>query len=325
MISIFIFGFKNKDHSGHKFVNVRVKLKKQKNEIRHLKKRFLVLKNSLNINSKDFRKVQEKRERLDSSLSSLKIELDDNEIILRRKIRDVRKLFSSYILSELNNEQNLEFLLNKKDNHLKIKNKMHEINRDIDFNLSLKNEIKDLASKFNEYDKKQNDLISILVSLEKEKKEVSGKYKTILKRKGILKLKLSRLKSKKSIFFGKLKIPIKDYYKISLKSKGITFFYNKKGNLMSPEKGKIIHSGKLSSYGDVVIIDHGYKIKTVFLGNFSNTLKKGSSVNRGQIIGRLMTNLKKSTLYFEVRKMGKVQNTVGFLNGKNLKKKNETI
>ena len=64
----------------------------------------------------------------------MKNELDGNEKILKDKIIDLRKNFSNYILSELDDEQNLDFLLRKKRNTLRLKEKMNEINRDIEFN-----------------------------------------------------------------------------------------------------------------------------------------------------------------------------------------------
>ena len=325
VISISFLGFSNVGKTENKTNRVRAKLNEQKNEINYLKNKFKSLKNALNNNNRNFLKVQKKKAHLERSLSKLKNELDGNEKILKGKIIDLRKNFSSYILSELENEQDLDFLLKKRDKHFELKKKMGEINKDIKFNISLKNEIKELISKFDLYDKKQNDLISILVSLEKEKKEVKGKYRSILKKKSVLKNKLKKFKNKGSILLGKLTIPIKNYYKLKYKSKGINFFYKKDAVLLSPGKGKIIYSGKLSTYGDVMIIDHGHKINTVLLGDFFHTLKKGAIVNKGQNIGRLKASLKDSNLYFEVREMGKVQNVVGFLKNKNLKRKKKNI
>ena len=325
IVSISFLVFSKAVDADNKIGNVRNKLRGQKNEINYLKKRFKDLKNSLNDNNRGFLQIQKKKTYLEASLHKLKSELDGNEAILKKKIIDVRKNFSRYILSELESEQNLEFLIKKRENHQKLKRKMLEINRDIDFNLNLKKEIKDLISKFAKYDKKQNDLISILVSLEKQKKEVRGKYRSILKKKSALNFKLNQLKSRGSILLGKLKIPIKNYYKSKFKKKGITFFYKREGFLLSPGKGKIIYSGKLSAYGDVIIIDHNHNINTVLLGHFSNTLKKGTTVKKGQNIGWLKSKLKNSNLYFEVREMGKVKNVIGFLKNKKFKRKNKTI
>ena len=328
MISISFFSFfnnnkeKNKNNNSN---NVRKKLNDQRKEINYLKKKFKSLKNSLNDNNRDFLKIQKKKGQLEISLNKLKNELEGNEKILKEKIIEVRKIFSNYILTELESEQNLDFLIKKKDLHLKLKKQMVEINVDIDFNLRLKSEIRDLITRFDDYDKKQNNLITILVSLEKEKKELRGQYRSILKEKSILKFKLNQLKRKGSILLGKLRIPIKKYYKSEIKSKGITFFYKKEERLISPGKGKIIYSGKLSTYGDVIIIDHNHKVNTVLLGDFSNTLKKGTVVKRGQNIGWLKSNLKNSNLYFEVREMGKVKNVIGFLKNKKFKRKNKTI
>ncbi|MBG09082.1 MAG: hypothetical protein CME68_10015 [Halobacteriovoraceae bacterium] len=324
-ISISFFNFSNLARAKSKISNVRFKLNNQKKEINYLKKKFENLKESLNNNNRNFLKIQKRKAYVEMSLNKLKMELDGNEKVLKEKIIGVRRIFSNYIVSELENEQDLEFLLNKRDQHLKLKRKMMEINRDVDFNLSLKNEIRDLITKFEKYDKKQNDLISILVSLEKEKKEIKGKYRSILKEKSILKFKLGQLKKKGSILLGKLRIPIKKYYESKIKPKGITFFYKMEGFLLSPGKGKIIYSGKLSTYGDIIIIDHSHKINSVLLGDFSNTLKKGTIVKRGQIIGRLKTTLENSNPYFEIREMGKVQNVIGFLKDKRLKRKNKTI
>lgn len=53
----------------------------------------------------------------------------------------------------------------------------------------------------------------------------------------------------------------------------------------STGNGKVIRASYSSSYGNVVVVDHGYNYKTLYAHMSALNVKKGQKVSRGQIIG----------------------------------------
>src|SRR5690606_14875790 len=72
----------------------------------------------------------------------------------------------------------------------------------------------------------------------------------------------------------------------------------------APADGVVTYSGIKGGYGKVVVIDHGYGIKTLFAHNSKFFVSQGSSVRRGETIA-LVGSTGSSTaphLHFEIRK-----------------------
>ncbi len=88
---------------------------------------------------------------------------------------------------------------------------------------------------------------------------------------------------------------------------------------MASRAGKVIHSGALSTYGNVLMIDHGKDTISVCLGDFKARVPKGKRVKSGDVIGyTLKPTRKDSKLYFEVRVKDKAQATIHLLDEKSL-------
>ncbi len=80
--------------------------------------------------------------------------------------------------------------------------------------------------------------------------------------------------------------------------------------------GKINYIGWKQGYGNCIIIDHGYDYKTLYghISKFKKGLRRGSVVNRGDVIA-FVGNTGKSTgphLHYEVYANGKVQNPLNY-------------
>lgn len=74
--------------------------------------------------------------------------------------------------------------------------------------------------------------------------------------------------------------------------------------------GTVIHSGRLGGYGNTIIIDHGNGLMTLYGHMLTTTIRAGSPVDRGAIIG-LVGSTGLSTgphLHFETRNNGKATN-----------------
>ena len=85
--------------------------------------------------------------------------------------------------------------------------------------------------------------------------------------------------------------------------RGLDFVGPYKEEIISPSPGKVILAGRYSQYGKAIVIDHGYGITTRY-GHLSKIkVKKGDTVQKGDVIG-LQGNTGRSTgshLHYEVR------------------------
>ena len=95
--------------------------------------------------------------------------------------------------------------------------------------------------------------------------------------------------------------------------KGIDIIGNK--NIMAADNGVVEFTGKKNGLGNTIIIDHKNGFKTVY-GHLSKiSVKKGQTVEKGQVIG-IMGSTGNSTgvhLHFEIHKNGTVKNPKDYL------------
>jgi murein DD-endopeptidase MepM/ murein hydrolase activator NlpD len=177
-------------------------------------------------------------------------------------------------------------------------------------------------------------LLGALKDLEKDKSNVASQYMTGLNERDNLNLKYGQLKKrikdklKVKILGQKKKIsgslyhsPLSKYVNLDFKEKGITYVFKKREKVFSTGAGKIVYVGSLSTYGNVVMIDHGRSTRSIILGDFRPQVKKGSLVKKGEIVGETRyIDSGRGKLYFEVRKKNRVQNTMQLVDKRSLHK-----
>ncbi len=116
--------------------------------------------------------------------------------------------------------------------------------------------------------------------------------------------------------------PISLYQGIDYNKKGVTFNFQGKNEVVAPKGGRVVYTGSLASYGNVLMIDHGNDTRTVLLGQFDFNVKNGDSIKAQQIVGytnpRSSNGLGDGKIYFEVRKNNLAQNTYLLLDKKTL-------
>lgn len=118
--------------------------------------------------------------------------------------------------------------------------------------------------------------------------------------------------------------PIVQALGIDYQKKGVTFNFQGKNEVHAPKGGRVVYTGSLASYGNVLMIDHGNDTRTVLLGQFDYSVKNGDSIQASQIVGytnpRNSNGLGDGKIYFEVRKNNLAQNTYLLLDKRLLKK-----
>jgi murein DD-endopeptidase MepM/ murein hydrolase activator NlpD len=81
------------------------------------------------------------------------------------------------------------------------------------------------------------------------------------------------------------------------------------------EAGRVIHSGRLGDYGNVVIVKHAGHFSTVYAHNDRNHVRKGQFVERGDVIASVgrTGNASGTHLHFELRRDRIAQDPLAYL------------
>lgn len=88
-------------------------------------------------------------------------------------------------------------------------------------------------------------------------------------------------------------------------------------NIVAAAAGKVIYSGWLGGYGNVIMIDHGGKIVTLYAHNSALLAREGAVVGRGDVVAKAGStgNSTGPHLHFEVRKNGSYVDPIPWLKG----------
>lgn len=105
--------------------------------------------------------------------------------------------------------------------------------------------------------------------------------------------------------------------KISKMHSGIDFASNSGANVYATADGVVAKASRVSGYGKIVEIDHGFGYETRYAHLSEIDVKKGQKVKRGQVIG-LVGNTGISTgphVHYEIHKDGKTVNPINYFHG----------
>ena len=94
--------------------------------------------------------------------------------------------------------------------------------------------------------------------------------------------------------------------KFSPHSQGVIFETKKKAEVVAPSQGKIVFKGPFRDQGDILILDHGKKVQTIFMGMHKIDAHIGQKVYAGEKLGTMAGyGATPPRLYFELRQRGK--------------------
>lgn len=191
-----------------------------------------------------------------------------------------------------------------------------------------------LLETINMYDQKltttksnEEIIYNLIVELENKKKEMSQEYITVLENKNQTEARLDKIKAKKLAYkkvykkgSGRkgvlipMEIPLDTFASAKKSKKGIILKFSQTSPVKAPSSGKIVYTGELASYGNIIMIDHGKDVRSVIFGDMKIKAQKGDMVQKSQVIGYTMADpgIEKS-LYYEIRKKNIAQNTVQWI------------
>lgn len=188
-------------------------------------------------------------------------------------------------------------------------------------------------------EKKKNEVA--LVSRAKENymnnlktniKQLEAQEDDLLNLADKLKAEMKKLQTKKEYTGGEMTWPAPKYYRITspfgmrihpiFKTKkmhtGIDIGVPLGGTIVAANDGVVQYAGWLGGYGQVVWLDHGGGIATLYAHNSRLLVEKGQTVTRGQAISKAGStgNSTGPHLHFEVRKNGQYVDPLPWVKGK---------
>lgn len=283
----------------------------------------------------DFLKKIKDIEETEVKIKEFKTELTQSGNEISKEYKLVQLAFDYYLLESHDSVMGED--LKKKTIHhevlLKKLNSLKEAQNKSDRYLKSINHYEQILS---EKKKEEQEIYTLIVELENRKREMSQQYVTELEKKNQLqgkvdkfvakvKAKRKRRPNKRSKKYAKVDfnflVPITNFVDaVKKKRGGIDFKFSETTPIKSPGSGKVVYVGELASYGKVMIIDHGKDVRSVLFGDIVSKVKKNGMVKQGDILGYTMGDpgVMKS-VYYEVRKNNKVQNTLQWLNQKQRK------
>lgn len=324
----FLFLFiSNFNASANVSVNeLRDNLSKKSNEVFKLGAKIRSLDKKLGRNNDSYLSNISKIKKIEDTISGLRNSIRNYESNVKTEFQNINKTLQYYLINqqESNDEDYLyrkeilkELITKQSNKYKKTKNESKK----------LLNLLSSYENQLEEYKTNSENIYQLIVDLENEKKDLSKSYLNKLDQKNEieekLEITLSRNKVYKKTNTAKVswdeislrpQLPLKDYLSYKGSKKGVTFKYNKVSPLVATESGKIVYSGELSSYGKVIMIDHGYNLRTVLLGDINIKVKKDDVVSKGEILGHLNSESGiTKTLYYEIRQKNIAQNTLNLL------------
>ncbi len=266
----------------------------------------------------------ELKRKLESKMGDLGQQIAKKNKVLTTQKLAMKRVLRSALVSQMSSDIDPAILLSQKYLIKGLQKKNQELMATSKSLETLSEEHQALLTRFEEYQKVEGNLSGLLRELETDKNTKASEYVNLTNEK---KEKEGLLSQYQAIFLADkkgqevrekvgmlFKSPVENYKSISYKDKGVTFLHDgdERIDVKASGGGKVVYSGDLSNYGNVVMIDHGNETRSVILGKFAPTVNKGDTVAAGDLVAKTTKSAKgtQGKLYFEVRIKNQIQNTV---------------
>lgn len=275
-------------------------------------------------------KTQEEKERLyrqrQNTIKSLPLLLRvgrTNPFQLFVDLRSTENAIRSLILIR-------SFLFSMQQQMRRVKAELHELKAfEEDLNLQ-KNECKNLLQRLtthlSDLQVKGKKAIEDFKNKEDARLEGETDISVLLEESRAVLSKTKENTSKKAVHkglpFGMLENPVRGkrirekelQKKFSTHKLGILYKTAKGESVRAAAKGKVAFKGPFLSQGDILIIDHGQDVHTVYMGIEKISVETGQSVYAGEIIGTMAGHGKNPPLlYLELREKGKPADALPYM------------
>ncbi|MBH47587.1 MAG: hypothetical protein CME71_05405 [Halobacteriovorax sp.] len=267
------------------------------------------------------------RQNLEAKLSQAENSLKTGQNETNDRIEKLRTILKRLALQELDHNQNAAALAAKSLLSKQVNIQLKTLNAVAKNAQTREDELKELRARIDEYYVTESRLAELVQTMESKKKESADAYLLAMSKKSEAEEKLSALKLTKRVtkqvqpdIAARFSSPVDDFLGLEYDKKGITYKFNGRRPVLAADTGTVAYAGRLSTYGNVVLIDHGDETRSVVLGQFLPKMTKGQTVNRGDVIGYTDNTVAQGKVYFEVRKGDKVLDTIALMDKDFLKK-----
>ena len=328
------------------------KLQEQNADILKLTKEVNNVEVTLVNNNKKYLQLADARSKIEESLASARRNADFDSETLKKSYSQTKSLLMGVLLNKLENTEQSSDILARKIMVERLKKRLVDLDEMMKSNKNLQGNVDSLYAKLQESMDTEKELLSIMGELEERKKDLrdslASKTKTTEDSKQrfdeennkLAMIKKSALQSKTREQVAPMQItevikipsantpsspdqfrgPIASYQNMEYQKKGVTYNFHGKNEIRAPKSGKVVYTGALANYGNVLMIDHGNDTRTVLLGQFNYAVKNGDMINQYQVVGhtnpRSNSGLGEGRIYFEIRKNNLAQNTYLLLDPK---------
>ena len=326
------------------------KLQEQNKDILRLTKEVSNVEVTLGINNKKYLQLAQERARIEESLASARRNADFDSETLKKSYDQTKALLMGVLLNKLENTERSSDMLARKVMIEKLQRKLVDLDGMMKANKTLQADVDSLYAKLQESMDTEKELLSVMGELEERKRTLRDTLALQTKTSEEVKQRFDEEKNKmamnqKAVQRSKVReqlapvqiteeikipsqplaqdrfhTPIASYQNMEYQKKGVTYNFQGKNEVRAPKGGKVVYTGALANYGNVLMIDHGNDTRTVLLGQFNYAVKNGDAVKEFQVVGhtnpRSNNGLGEGRIYFEVRKNNLAQNTYLLLDKK---------
>ncbi len=253
--------------------------------------------------------------------------LENEKMDAQSRAKKLREILNRLTLQGLDQDQNAAALAAKKILTEQVQGQLRDLNALLLLTQKRQDELTALKKRLSQYEHTESSLAELVKTMEETKKEKAEAYLLTMEEKSkeeekLSRLRLQRRKTAKKVFGIETRFssPLEEFLGVEYDKKGITYKFTGRRPVLAADNGEVVYAGRLSTYGNVVLIDHGNETRSVVLGQFEPKLTKGHKVQRGDVLGYTERVTNQGKIYFEVRKSDKVMETVGLMDQKFLKK-----
>ncbi len=340
------------------------KLIEQNKQILHMTKEVSNVEMSLGMQNKKYLRLADERAKIEETLSQARKNADFDSQTLKKSYNETKTILMGVLLNKLEKSESSADLLSRKILVENLQKRLVDLDGMMKTNKALQDDVERLYQRLEDSMKTEKELLALMNELEQKKKELHANIDAELSKRSNAqgqfddaknKMAMERESLKKAAIKEKLapvqvteeiKIPsqpvaganvaavsipgadfqppIAQCLGIDYQKKGVTFNFQGKNEVRAPKAGKVVYTGSLASYGNVLMIDHGNDTRTVLLGQFDYNVKNGDPIQAMQLVGytnpRSHNGLGDGKIYFEVRKNNLAQNTYLLLDKKTLAK-----
>ena len=313
--------------SDNSLTTLKTHINNQEKEIKKLTSDMSKLESELGLGHKKYLDTLQRKREIELKLNEITEQQKQMDVQLKEKLARAQNSLKQQVLTALNSDSSPGAMLAQK---LILKNLTEEIqiiNRQIEDNQLMIANVEDLHIRYREYYSTEVELTALLTELEDKKRVVVDQYLAEKKKKEEIsarydkvrnQITLSKAKTENRATDLKFSSPLADYTKMDYGDKGLAYSYKGRHPVLSTQTGEIVYSGELSTFGYVVMIDHGNETRSVILGDFIPKATKGQKVYTGDVVGYTSASQSTGQVYFEVRKQNQVQNTAYLMEPKAL-------